>query len=137
MDEDEVIQGEPLSEEDKFYLDWAKENLKENVKLANDILKLIITLSSGILGISLVFDQIMSNNEFKLLSILLFFISLIIAFIGVLPLKKKIDILSPSEIRDFEREALKHKLCFLRISGIIAVLGFTIIIAELIIKLNE
>ncbi len=135
--EEEVFQGTPVSDEDSFFFNWAKESIKENVKLANDILKQLITLCTTLLGISIIFEKIVLHEQFRLLVICSFFIGLIISFIGVLPFEKKVDILSPSEIRDYQERALRHKLRYLWASSISLVVGFAIIIAELIVKTFE
>ena len=132
---EEVLAGKPVSEYDDFYLKLAKENIKENVNLANDILKQFITLCTALLGISLIFEEILYNDIFKLFTIIAFFIGLLVALIGVLPFEKQIDILSPSEIKNYHKKALKHKLLYVWISSFSLVSGFGIIIAKLILKI--
>ncbi|OAB78402.1 hypothetical protein [Cochleicola gelatinilyticus] len=132
--EEEVLAGRLVSEEDKFHLEWARESIKENIKLANDILRQLITLCTASLGISLIFENILSNEIFKIITILFFFLALVIALLGILPYEKTIDTSSPSEVKTFHNNALKHKLKYVWTSGVALVIGFAIIIAELIVK---
>lgn len=129
---EEVLQGEPVTDTDNFYFDWVNESIKENVKLANDILRQIITLSTALLGVSIIFEKIVMHETLRLFVIVFFFGGLIISFFGVLPYQKTIDTLSPSDIKKFQSDALKHKLKYVWIASICIVLGFAIIIAELI-----
>jgi len=62
-------------------------------------------------------------------------ITLSSALLGVLPYEKTVSINSPSQIKEFKRKALKHKRIYLWISGAGLTFGFSLIIAELIIKL--
>ncbi len=127
--------GQAPSEDDTFYLTWGKETLKNNINLSNDILKQIITLSSALLGVSIIYDKIVSNELIRIIVLLLFLLSLVISLLGVLPYEKTVSINSPSQIKEFKRKALKHKRIYLWISGAGLTFGFSLIIAELIIKL--
>ncbi|MCD7916285.1 MAG: hypothetical protein LUG96_14195 [Tannerellaceae bacterium] len=82
-------QGRPPTEEEFFYTTWEKETLKNNINLCNDILKQLITLSTTLLGVTIIFDTIITVYFLKLLVMVLFFTSLIIAFLGILPYEKK------------------------------------------------
>jgi hypothetical protein len=87
------------------------------------------------LGVSIIYDKIVSNELLRIIVLLLFLLSLTISLIGVLPYEKTISINSPSQIKEFKGQALKHKRIYLWISGAGLTFGFAIIIAELLIKL--
>lgn len=135
--EEEILQGEPVSEMDLFYLKWGRDSMKENIALANDMLKQLITLCTALLGVSLIYDKIIVHETLKLVVICSFFFGLIISFLGILPFERRIDILSPSQIKDYHHNALKHKMKYLWIASSAIVIGFTIIIAELSVKMME
>lgn len=121
--------------EDEFYLNWGKESLKNNIKLSNEILKQIITLSTALLGLTIIYEKIVSVEILRIIVLLLFFISLVVSLLGVLPFEGTISLNSPTEIKEFKRKVLKHKRIYLWISGGGLTLGFAIIIGELITKL--
>lgn len=131
----EPQKGKPVTDEDEFYVNWGKETLKNNITLANDILKQLITLSSALLGVSIIYEHIVKGEFFKISVLLSFFISLIIALLGLLPYEKKVSLNSPSEIKNFKKKALKHKRLHLWISSIAIVVGFGLIIGELIVNM--
>lgn len=133
-DKEEVLQGEPVSDVDQFYIKWGKESIKENISLANGILKQLITLCTALLGVSIIFDEILTHEFLRFSVVCFFFLGLIISFFGVLPFKRKIDILSPSTIREYHQKALKHKLIHLWIASAAIVIGFAVIIAELLVS---
>ena len=68
--------GQKPSSDDDFYLDWGKESLKNNIKLANDILKQLITLSTALLGVSIIYEKIVEDENLRVVVLILFFLSL-------------------------------------------------------------
>lgn len=127
--------GQKPSSNDDFYLDWGKESLKNNIKLANDILKQLITLSTALLGVSIIYEKIVENENLRVVVLILFFLSLILSLLGILPYEKKVALNSASKIKEHKEKALKHKRIYLWLSGAGITFGFAIILAELIIKL--
>lgn len=134
-DKEEILQGEPVSDVDLFYINWGRESIKENISLANELLKQLITLCIALLGVSLIYDKILTYEFLRFAVICFFFLGLIISFLGVLPFEKKIDVLSPSKIREYHQIALKHKLKYIWIASAAIVMGFAIIIAELLVSI--
>ncbi|MEK7079562.1 MAG: hypothetical protein AAB929_05825 [Patescibacteria group bacterium] len=128
-------QGKAPSEEDIFYTSWGQETVKNNINLCNDILKQLITISSALLGVTIIYDKIVSSEVLKILVLLSFFGSLIIALIGLLPYENKVRLDTPNDIKEHKRTALKHKRKYLWTSAFAIVTGFGLILGELIIKL--
>jgi len=128
-------QGKAPSEEDLFYASWGQETVKNNINLCNEILKQLITISSALLGVSIIYDKIVSSEILKSFVLLSFFVSLIIAFIGLLPYENKVRLDTPKDIKEHKRTALKHKKQYLWTSAFSIVIGFSLIIGELIIKI--
>jgi hypothetical protein len=127
--------GKKPTTEDEFYLEWGKESLKNNINLANEILKQLITLSTALLGVSIIFDKIVSDEILRIVVLSLFFISLVLSLLGILPYEKNVALNSPTEIKKFKRKALTQKRIYIWISGAGLTFGFAIILAELIFKL--
>lgn len=127
-------QGHQPTEEEIFYTTWGQETVKNNITLCNDILKQLITISSALLGVSIIYDHIVSNETMKIIVLLSFFISLIVAFIGLLPYENKVRLDTPEDIKTHKRNALKHKRHYLWVSAMTIVIGFALILGELIIK---
>lgn len=127
-------QGQQPTAEEIFYTTWGQETVKSNINLCNDILKQLITISSALLGVSIIFEQIVTSETLKFFVLLSFFISLIIAFIGLLPYENKVRLDTPEDIKEHKRKALKHKRRYLWISAMTIVVGFALILGELLIK---
>jgi len=132
MEEQHGIQP---SEEDIFYVSWGRETVKNNITLANDILKQLITISSALLGITIIYERIIESGTLKVIVLLSFFSSLVVAFLGILPYEAKVQIAIPNDIKTHKTRALKHKSRFLWISAGLLIVGFFSVIAELLLKL--
>lgn len=132
-----IQQGQQPTEEEIFYITWGQETVKNNITLCNDILKQLITISSALLGVSIIYDHIVTNETLKIFVLLSFFISLIVAFIGLLPYENKVRLDTPDDIKTHKRKALTHKRQYLWVSAFTIVVGFALILAELLIKTCE
>jgi hypothetical protein len=128
-------QGQQPTEEEIFYTTWGQETVKNNITLCNDILKQLITISSALLGVSIIYEDIVSNETLKIFVLLSFFICLIVAFIGLLPYENKVRLDTPEEIKTHKRNAFKHKRQYLWVSAMTIVIGFALILVELLIKI--
>jgi len=59
--------GYAPSPEEEFYFNWGQESVKNNLNLANKLLNDIVTLSSVLLGGSLIFlDETLLRHTLKL-----------------------------------------------------------------------
>lgn len=127
-------QGQQPSEEEMFYVTWGQETVKSNISLCNEILKQLVTISSALLGVSIIYEQIVTSETLRFFILLIFFISLIVAFIGLLPYENKVRLDTPGDIKEHKRKSLKHKRKFLWVSATTVAVGFALILGELIIK---
>lgn len=127
-------QGQQPSEEEIFYTTWGQETVKNNINLCNDILKQLITISSALLGVSIIYDHVVLSETLKFFVLFSFFVSLIVAFIGLLPYENKVRLDTPDDIKTHKRQALKHKRQYLWVSAMTIVIGFALILGELLIK---
>lgn len=127
-------QGKKPTEDDVFYTNWGQETMKNNITLCNDVLKQLITINSALLGISIIYEYVIANKVLKVFVLLLFFISLVIAIIGILPYENKVELDVPNEIKKHKIKALKHKRCYLWVSAIAILVGFALILVELLFK---
>jgi hypothetical protein len=126
----EIQEGQAPTEEDKFYIQWGRETIKNNLNFANEVLRQLITLNSALLGGSIVFlDEKLVKPPFRGLVISAFTLSLIFSFIGMMPYEATIDIRSPQDIKDHKQKALKHKRIYLWIAGFLILAGFLIAFA--------
>ena len=60
-----AIQGKRPSGDEEFYLGWALESVKASHARLDEIMKQLLSLSSGLLGIDLVFELV-PNSGFKI-----------------------------------------------------------------------
>lgn len=128
-------EGVPPTDEEIFYTTWGQETVKNNITLCNDILKQLITISSALLGVSIIYDHIVQSETLKMFVLLSFFASLIVALIGLLPYEKKVRLDTPADIKAHKQKALEHKRQFLWTSAITLLIGFALIICELLFKM--
>ena len=124
MRENDEIVGEPLDEEDIFYLEWGQESVRSNLQHARDTLKQLLTLNAGLMGGGVVFLEEARIGRAQGFVLSAFFIALVLAFVGVLPYEGKVNLDSPTSIRDHKRRALAHKRAFIWASGLIMLIGF-------------
>ncbi|MCU0469776.1 MAG: hypothetical protein MUF58_14350 [Arcicella sp.] len=135
IDDIPLLESREPNEKDKFYLNWGLELLKNQFNLANELLKQQISICITLLGVSVVFDKLFDNNpKLKFLVVFIFFLSLISAFIGLMPFDRKVVWLdSPDDIEKFQRDALHYKKCWYYTSGVFIALGILCIIYHIFI----
>ncbi len=119
------VTGKVVSSDDKFYLDWGRESLRNNLRLLNDVLRQLVTLTSTLLGGTVVFlDEKIINPSYKIYIIMAFFIALIIAFIGMLPHTSKVNLSSPSAIKEHKIKSTRIKRYLVLGAGTLVFVGF-------------
>lgn len=121
--------GKPLTEDDTYALDLAKEDKKNNINIANSILDKIVTISSTTVGGGVVFlnSSILPGTLITPI-LVLFLLCLIISFKGIVPYASNIDTNSPTDIEAFNKKALNHKLLHLKISASLYLSGLMLAI---------
>lgn len=125
-----LVESRLPSEKELFYLDWIKDVIKNQFNLANELLKQIITLCVALLSVSVIFENLFEGNtQLKFFTVLFFFISLILAGIGVYPVETSgMWLNSPGEIEKFKKKALHHKKLFYALSSVFLLGGIAVII---------
>lgn len=128
-----LLESRIPTEKDMFYLNWGLELVKNQFNLANELLKQQITLCIALLSVSVIFDKLFENNsQLKFMVILVFFISLIAAFAGIMPFERKVVWLdSPDDIEAFQKDALLFKKRCYIVSGIFILIGLGLIIGKI------
>ncbi len=125
-----IQKAESLSEEDEYFLKWARESKKNNLAIANDVLGKIATLSATIVGGGVIFLNKSVISEHLIVPVLiLFLVALASSFRGVLPYQAEVDLNSPTEIENHKLEALRYKLKYIRISAFCFFLGLSTAVA--------
>jgi len=130
-----MLSGRPPSDKELYYARWARETLKRNIDLANDVLKQLVTLNMALLGGSVLFlAEDMMPQPLRFLAIFSFLAALIISFLGVLPYESHLDIQNVTAVRYHKQQALRHKRKYLWGSAFCSALGFGFVIAGLLSK---
>lgn len=113
-DTQEIVKGKKPTYEELFYREWGYETIKNNIETVNKVLQQFITLNVALLGGNIVFLS-PSNIDapYRLVSISLFFVGLVLAFLGVLPYESNVVVNIPEEIKDHKMSALSQKRRFL------------------------
>jgi len=110
------LPGSAPSEEDLFLLEWGKETTKKNIENAHGVLTQFLNLNTALMGGSVVFlSPGAVDKAWQTIALGLFFVGLFISFVGILPHKTTVSLISPSEIKLHKEEALcrKHVLMWL------------------------
>lgn len=124
-DEQRVLPAMRATDEEKFYIEWGRETLKNNLTFANEILRQLVTLNATLLGGSIAFlsDNVI-DATLKTVIICFFLLSLIVSFVGIMPYESSVDLRIPAEIRQNRQLALKWKRRYLWTAGGLLALGF-------------
>ena len=127
-----LLKSRKPNERDKFYLNWGLEIIKNQFNLSNELLKQQISLCITLLGVSIIFDKLFENDpKMKFIVVLIFFISLLSAFIGLMPFEREhLWLDSPDDIECFQKDALKFKKRWYLISGLFIIIGLGIIVIK-------
>ena len=125
-----LVASRPPTEKELFYLEWGKEMVKNQVNLANEILKQIMTLCVALLSVSVIFEKLFENEPgLKFFTVLMLFISLIFACVGIYPFEKSdVWLNSPSEVERFKIQALNFKKQKYKLSVAFLLLGIAVIV---------
>ncbi len=127
------LEGRPPSPEEVFYLQWGREALKNNINLLNDVLRQLVTLDTALLAALIGFlHEIQIPEWSKAIVLSSVSISLLLAFIGVLPYRAEVDLRKPEHIRVHKEKALSYKRRFLTVAAIFFFLTFAFSILGLI-----
>ncbi len=128
------IKGTPPLEDEEFYVLWGRETLKNNLAFTNDVLRQLVTLNAVLLGGSIAFlDDSLVDSTFKKVIILLFFLSLVFSFVGMMPYGHSVDLRLPEDIRRHKEFAFKLKRYFLWTAGALLASGFIVALVGLIV----
>lgn len=117
-----IVKGQSPTSEERFYLEWGKQSLKENIKICNEILSKLITITIALSGGSIV-QTLVDNPIQKTIITSIFVIALCLSILGYLPKKKYVDIDSPLEIKKYKRKLMKSKYIYVILSSTLIVLG--------------
>ncbi|MBV6505229.1 MAG: hypothetical protein ILNGONEN_00787 [Syntrophorhabdaceae bacterium] len=132
----EIQFGGAPTPEDDFYYQWGQETLKQNFILSNSILSSIVTLSSVMLGGSILLaNDAIFPESFKLIIALLFLLALIVSFFGIMPEESEVNLNVPQEIKEHKEKTLKAKRRYIWISGMCMIAAFIIAFTGIFIKL--
>jgi len=108
------------------------QEIQRLVAVTDDMLKTLISMSSALLAVGVIFDSFVKMPLMRVVILLMFFIGLIISFLGLLPLNVRYD------IEDVEEQKQQQIIIFLRkrrhlwFSAVAMVLGFLLVIIDLV-----
>jgi hypothetical protein len=115
------------TEEERFYLAWARDTLQHNLTYANEVLRQLVSLASTMLGGSIVFlDTAAPDPSWRTAVSALFFASLCTALVGILPYEEYVALNAPAEIRRHKAAALRWKRIYLWSSAGLLLAGFAL-----------
>lgn len=130
---DEIVEASEVRSTDKraiFYLEWALETEKHNLVLANDLLRLFVTLSLGSLGLGVSLLRGQVHGIMFMLTSGSFMGALAAAMTGAMPYSSLVG-MSSRKIAEHKEKALNSKRFWLWISFGLLVLGYLLAIGGL------
>lgn len=104
-----TVVGTPPSREEDFYLNWALESVKASTARLDEIMKQLLSLASGLLGIDLVFEMVAPGGVFKTLIALGCLVSMAFSFHGMLPVVAKVRPSDAAAVKVAMENALSYK----------------------------
>jgi hypothetical protein len=128
-----VVAGEIPTEEEVFYVEWGFETIKNNLKFLNEVLRQLVTLSATLLGGSIAFlDATLIGAKVKNAAVAVFFLALIVSFLGILPHRGEIDPQNANSVKRHKDTVYKWKSFYLLLTEIFLALGFLITVIGMI-----
>lgn len=137
LEEQELLKEEVrLKTEDDYYAEWALESIKSSINLANDVLRQLLTLSTSLIGGSVVLTEskLLYPPHLRFIVIVFFIAGLVYAFMGVIPYEHTYI----RDIKEFKRakvSALATKQKHINKSASCIFMG--IIAALALLEINE
>lgn len=110
-----------------------KETVQRLVSVTDDMLKTLITMSSALLAIGVIFNDFVKSPLMRVIIILMFFIGLISSFLGVLPLNIRYDLEDAEELQEQEIRVFLRKRRHLWFGAFAMMIGFILIMVDLFI----
>lgn len=129
--------NESVSKDEKLEKGLEHETLQKMIAVTDDLLKTLITLSSALLGVGFIFDDFAKSPLVRVIIILLFFIGLVVSFLGVLPFNVKYDVEDVGEMKQQEVKTFRRKRTHVWASAIIMAAGFSLAIVDLFVDLFQ
>lgn len=129
MNDNEYPLGEDPTDEEKFYIDWGRETLKNSILRINDLQKTLMTISISMLGGSLAFYNIMSlPDSWKKASLIMLLISVIVNAFSTFHGDSLATTNNAAKIKE-EKEAVKRKKYFwYRVSFVSLIIPLAIVL---------
>jgi len=109
------------------------EAIQRLINVTDDLLKTIITMSSALLGVGFIFDDFVKSPLARLIIVFLFFVGLVISFLGVLPFKIRYDIEDAEELKQQHINTFFRKRRHLWSSACVLAVAFAIAIGDLLV----
>jgi len=115
------------------------ETFKENISVVNDTLKLFITLNVALISVFIGFhNQIFGAPKSPVLEIMIPVIlligSLTASIIGIYPVSKQVNLLSPDEIRDYKTQRSKSKRFALAVASFCLISSFLSLLYVVVVR---
>lgn len=128
VDEYKVV-GEATDDE-VFFLEWARESVKRTCPQLNELLQKLITLIIALVGACLVaIKEKMMPQNWGTVATAIFLSALVFAIVGIWPRRKMLPLDCASEIENKEKAAIRYKATWVRASFTALCIGVAMTIA--------
>ena len=109
------------------------ETLQRLIATTDDMLKTIITMSSALLAIGFIFNDFVKSPLVRAVIIILFFIGLVLAFLGMLPFNLRHDVEDAEEMKQQQVKSFLRKRRHLWLSAGVMAIALILAILDLLV----
>jgi hypothetical protein len=115
------VMAQPATETEVFLKEWAKETIKRNIPLLNDVLRSLLTLSTALSGASFLAQTV--TPAFRVGAAICFLGAMLASLRGILPYEGTGSFLVPEEIRIHKEKAQESKLACVKLAAGLIIFG--------------
>lgn len=109
------------------------DTLQRLIATTDTMLNTLITMSSALLAVIVIFENFVKSPLARIIIVLIFFMGLVISFLGVLPFNIRYDIEEEEELKQQQINTFLRKRRHLWWSAGVLATGFLLIVMDLII----
>ena len=122
-----TLKTEPATQTEIFYCELGKELVKRELPFLNDVLRSLMTLNVSLLGGGIFFLSAgVCIPGLRMAAMMLFFLSLLFAFAGVLPKTEQAELFAPYLIQDAVKRITDWKTALLKGAAVFLILGLAL-----------
>lgn len=121
------VEATPASEVDVMLKTWALDSYKTQFPFMIDVLKQLVTLNVSLLGGSFFFlNESNMPKPFRVGLAVLFLLSLMSAFAGLIPYHGQVNVFVPASIRAHKEKLANYRMLWITAASLFLIGGFIV-----------